>query len=565
MTKFKVNGKEYDAPAGTNLLQFCLDHQIYIPHNCYHPALTVAGNCRMCMVKGKGLDLRPGVMTSCTLSVREPGPKQEMLEIETEAPEVIKAREGVLEFLLINHPLDCPVCDQAGECYLQDYSFTYGKDRSRFVEPKNIRHTKDVGDHVKIWGNRCIVCTRCVRFCEEVVGTGELAVVERGDRNVVDNFPGLPMSNLMSSNTVDICPVGALLDKEFLYQARVWFMETAESVCPSCSVGCNTKVDTYQGAVKRFRPRENQAVNQWWMCDIGRYNHKFTAAPDRLGLPKRRGTTAAGAVEWTRCSLDGALGDVRTALDRVVHAEGGAAVAGLASAWMSNEELWLFKGLMADMIGARDLGLLTAPDGVRTTFKKGFVIESDRNPNRRGAAEILGRAAAERGLATVLDGIHAGRIKAALVIGGIPEWAPPPELVAALRKLAFLAVVDVADSPLAALAHLVIPGATWVEKDGTFTNAQGRVQRFTRALAPPGVAAAETELLQRLAAASAAGAPDATGAKVLSAQSVFGDLAARVAAFAGLNYHDIGTQGKLLAGATGAAAAAPAGAAASGG
>ncbi|HLF93817.1 MAG TPA: 2Fe-2S iron-sulfur cluster-binding protein, partial [Planctomycetota bacterium] len=273
MPKIKVNGKEVEAPPGEKLLKVLLDQGTFVPHYCWHPGLQPAGNCRMCLVK---------VSNSRKLEVSCMYPTGDNLEVTTEGPEVDAGRKAVMEYLLINHPLDCPICDKAGECDLQDYTYKYRGGLSRFDEEKNIRHTKDLGPNIRIWGNRCIVCTRCVRFCEEVSGTGEMCVINRGDRSVVDVFPGIPVDNPLSLNVVDLCPVGALIDKNFMYSARVWFAKKQESVCASCSRGCNSELTVLDNDIKRLQPRPNPDVNQYWMCDEGRLNTRYVASDRRL-------------------------------------------------------------------------------------------------------------------------------------------------------------------------------------------------------------------------------------------------------------------------------------------
>ena len=224
MPTFKVNGQPVEFLPGDMALTAMLRAGVYVPHFCYHPGLSPEGNCRICLVKSnQSRKLEVSCMTPCN----------EKLEIETEPADVRAARKDVMEFLLVNHPLDCPICDKAGECDLQDFTFKYRDGLSRFVDAKNIRHTKDLGPDIAIWGNRCIACSRCVRFCEEIPGTGELALVNRGDRSVIDIFPGVPIENPMSLNVVDICPVGALIDKNFLFEQRVWLGEEKSTVCTS--------------------------------------------------------------------------------------------------------------------------------------------------------------------------------------------------------------------------------------------------------------------------------------------------------------------------------------------
>ena len=501
MPKIRINGKEVDAPPGVNLLKVCLDNGFFVPHYCWHPGLSPAGNCRMCLVK---------VSTSRKLEVSCMITPAEGLEVWTDVPEVKAARKAVLEYLLINHPLDCPICDKAGECLLQDYTHAYRDGHSRFGEEKTIRHTKDLGPGIRIWGNRCISCTRCVRFCEEVAGTGELCMVQRGDRSVVDVFPGLPIENPISLNVVDICPVGALNDKDFLYEARVWFTREVEGVCPSCSRGCNLKITVLDNEIKRLVARENRAVNRWWMCDEGRRNFRFVNAPGRL-------TSGRGSVE------------------EIVDAARRGRLAAVVSAGQTIEEMYLF-GRLVDALRAGPVGVLTRTEGERRTFPDGFAIEADKTPNRAYAERLFGRETVEKGIRDVAEALRSGSATGLLVLNALPNLEMPAELVEASRKAAFVAVGDIQANPLAESARVVIPGTSWAEKEGTFLNADGRIQRIRKAMEPPPAARHAIEWLQE--ALVRAGARR----EVLSAEGVFRE------AMPGLDYSKVGRGGVTIDG-----------------
>lgn len=525
MAKIKIDDREFDAPLGANVLQFALDHGIDVPYYCYHPGLSVAGNCRMCIVKVMS-GPRPMLASSCTIQATEG------LVIDTKSADVKKARESVLEFQLINHPLDCPVCDRAGECWLQDYSYAHGRDASRFHELKTQRHTKDLGPLVKIWGNRCIVCTRCVRFCQEVAGTEELTVVNRGDRAVIDTFPGIPIDNPMSLNVVDICPVGALINRDFLYEARVWHLQPADSICATCSRGCNVRVDVLDDSVKRVVPRRNDAVNGHWACDEGRLNYKYPSDAKRLREFRQAGS------DGRKTSFTAVVASLAERL-RQAKAEG-EKVVGLCSAWMTNEELWLFKKLVVEGLGAEAVGCLVKPDGPAWTAKNGFRIEADRNPNRRGVEAILGKEVLESGLEKVVRAFKAGDVGVAYVANGIPGFTGPSYLGEALKSARLCVVQDILDGALAQWGHVVLPGATVFEKDGTFVNVDGRIQRIRTAAEPPGQATRDIEIYQALLRGLGSNEPP------VSAEGVFRRVVAEVPAFADLTYRQIGTQGVSL-------------------
>ncbi|MBI4564875.1 MAG: (2Fe-2S)-binding protein [Planctomycetes bacterium] len=523
MPKVKINGKEVEVAPGTLALKACLEAGVFVPHYCYHPGLTPAGNCRMCLVKvSNSRKLEASCMYPCT----------DHLEITTEGPDIDKARRDVLEFLLINHPLDCPICDKSGECALQDYTYTYRRGVSRFVEPKNIRPTKDLGPNIKIWGNRCIVCTRCVRFCEEISGTGELCVVNRGDHAVVDVFPGVPIDNPLSLNVVDICPVGALIDKNFLYSARVWFAQETKTVCATCSRGCNALVTSLDGRIKRIVARPNAAVNQYWMCDEGRRNFEYVASKRRLD--SRRGT----------------FEEMTSAARAIVKRYGSGSVGGVVSTYQTVEEMHLFAKLMK-ALEAPAPGILTAERGARQVFPGGFVIEADKTPNRAFAVRLWGEASVQDGLARVVTDIDGGRIKGLIVLNGIPHPPWPQAFLAAMEKLEFLAVIDILQSPVSDRASVVLPGTAWAEKDGVFVNVDRRAQRIHCVVPPPAGARLEVDTLQM--ALVALGARQA----VVSAETVFGECAREYSEFAGLDYAKLGEHGVGLPEATESVSAAP--------
>ena len=419
-----IDGRSVTVPKGTPLIQAAHQVNRELPHFCYHPGLSIAGNCRMCMVEievgGKPMP-KPQVAcaTLCT----------EGMVVKTDSPMARDARAGVMEFELINHPLDCPECDQAGECRLQDYSFEHGRGHGRIdPEQKNLRHIKDLGPHVKLWGTRCIVCTRCVRFLNEISGTGEIEVVNRGDRNVVDIFPGHPVENELSGNVVDVCPVGALVSTEFLYQARSWFLEKTRGVCPLCARACPTRVDTLEGQIKRVVAREIESEDQYFICDRGRLQQTFQQSSDRLREARVAGRPASGGE-----ALEAALAVLRGAEPK------GARVIG--TAFNSVETLFLLRKLSAKLGGA--LAVTTRPDWARAVFP-GFEIHADANPNRAGARVIVGAETigpdgpAYQGLLAELE---RGAVQAALFVADLPPGPPgspgayDPRLLKALDRV----------------------------------------------------------------------------------------------------------------------------------
>jgi len=459
--KIKINKVEYEVPAGISIIQACHSNGIDVPHYCYHQDLSVAGNCRMCLVKAS---TAPRPVIACATPVAE------NMEVDTISDDVVNARKSIMEFLLINHPLDCPECDQAGECRLQDYSYEYGRDHGRFHEAKNIRTKATLGSHVKYWGSRCIVCTRCVRFTDEISGTGELTVAMRGDRSEITVFPGKTLDNPLSLNTVDVCPVGALVSADFLYSSRVWFMHSNPSICPDCSLGCNTRVDVDQkNKIKRIIPRRNNDVNKEWMCDYGRLSFPYVYA-DRVNLPLSNGRE----IPWPE-ALKQASQAVR---DGVVF---------LVSLWTPIESMEKVKTLAA---GARVFGFGNAVQSDEVF--PGFTIHGDKNPNRAGFIQTFGE------LAEPTSEDIAG--KTVFVLSAVPNLKLSDNLARGLSGAKRLIVVDFARGALALhpRTDLVLSGLTHFEKSGSFVNKKGLRQGFSPVIEPVAFGRSESEILDVL-------------------------------------------------------------------
>ena len=545
----RVNSKDHfiDPKKYKTLIGALHDLGYDVPHFCYHPGLSPDGNCRMCYVNqidvmsGKPLmapnltyqpiQMYPKPIISC----REPLNPRGMV-IETETPDVIKARSWVMEFLLINHPLDCPVCDKAGECMLQNNSFDHGNADSRFQEAKNEKAPKELGKAddphaIKLWTDRCITCTRCTRFLDEVSGTSELYVINRGDRSEIDIAPGHPVDNPLQGNIVDICPVGALIDKSLMFTYRAWYLRPSKSICPDCSKGCNINVEVQKEYVRRLQPRENVEVNGWWMCDYGRHDFHYINAANRVLMCKADGNA----------SLD-IHGVTKSAGEKLAQyaKKDPESIAGLVSAWLTVEELHVFKSLFADTLGSLKVGLIAQAAGKEETFP-GFKIEADKNPNRAGAKRVFGDAV-ESQTAKIIGGIKAGKIKALYIVNNMPNYVPPPELLEVLGRLEFLVVQDMLNGPLTAAAHVVLPGSSYAEKDGVFINAQNRAQLVRRAIDPLGQGHDDLSVLQRVS--KAAGNVDS---KLISAREVFRRIAETYPEFAGMTHQTIGERGVVLA------------------
>src|SRR5829696_7449890 len=477
-------------PTATTMIQACAMAKVDVPHYCYHPKLPVAGNCRMCLVEfgtaALGPDRKPMMNPDGTPKIaKSPRPAIACatpvapgMEIYTNTPAVKQMREGVLEFLLINHPLDCPICDQAGECKLQEYSVDYGQSTSRFVEEKVHKPKRvDLGPRIVLDAERCVLCTRCIRFTKDVANDDALGIVNRGSFNTIYAFPGKPFDNNYTLNTVDICPVGALTSKDFRFKMRVWFLKETKSICTSCGTGCNIVTGSREEKVYRYEPRENDAVNSTWMCDFGRLNYKWIGNEKRLTEVRIGKNTST----WTQ-----ALREISEKLQRA--AAGSVAI--VASARQTNEELFLLKKL------ATKLGALT--DSVpRIAEGDKLLLHAHRNPNTTGS-RLIGISFTETGinLPKIADGIRAGRIKTLIVFGeDVSKHGIGADLLA---KLETLIVSDILPNKTTEAAHYLLPGCAHAEKRGSFTNVKGRVQRFLKAVEPRGDSRPEWEFLHEL-------------------------------------------------------------------
>jgi len=539
--RVRVNGREVWVPAAspdpvtgepkpTTIMQACEAAGVYVPHFCYHPKLPPAGNCRMCLVEcgapALGPDRRPLIGADGKPIIRKSPrpviacatPVTQDMEIYTETPAVRQMRRSALEFFLINHPLDCPICDQAGECLLQEYVFDYGLPESRFEETK-LHKLKAVplGPKIMLDRERCILCGRCVRFAQYVAGDDSLGFFRRGARSELGVYPGSSFDNNYALNTVDLCPVGALTSRDFRFRMRVWFLKETKSLCAGCGRGCNILVGSREGRIYRLTPRRNDAVNSCWMCDEGRLNYNWVHRPDRLAAPVLR---KGGEVDW-----DGALDEILA----VLRAAAPGAVAVIASARLSCEELFLARLL------ARRLEAMT--DCVpRFGEEDHLLVTDDKNPNSNGA-RLVGMCFTEIGinLPVIAEAIERGKVRGLVVLGeDVTKEGLEPEL---LDRLDWLVASDVLPGPLVERADIALPGAAHFEKWGTFVNVEGRLQRFAPAIPPPGRARPEAEwlclLVGRLTGRTFPSGPEA----------LFDLMASEVPAFRGIRWRDLGDQG----------------------
>ncbi|MBI4447256.1 MAG: (2Fe-2S)-binding protein [Acidobacteria bacterium] len=484
MPTITIDGQSVNVPAGTTIIQAAEKLGIYIPRYCYHPGLPVAGSCRMCLVEVEKL---PKLQIACHTAATDG-----MNVITTSAP-VQQARRAMLEFLLINHPLDCPVCDQSGECDLQNFYMEFGQYDSHFLENK-IKKKKayPIGPHVILDQERCILCTRCTRFCEHVTKTHELGVFQRGNRSVIDLHPGKVLDNQYSGNVIDICPVGALLERDFRFQCRVWYLGTQESICTGCARGCNTSIHFNQlrpggrmgRRVYRLKPRFNPYVNKWWLCDEGRFGYRFIDE-DRIEAPQLRRQGRVAGTGW-KSVLDEVSNAIKSALEKF----GSSSIGVIASPQLSNEELYLIQKIFVELMGVENIGFSNPWE--QHGYQDDFLVRADKNPNTRGA-ELAGLNGDVR---AILEKTASGEIKVLYVFR---HGFSNPGARDALKKAGYLIFQGTNWNASAAEAHAVLAAATHAEKDGTFTNFEGRIQRFKQALLPLEDSRPDVEILIDLA------------------------------------------------------------------
>lgn len=499
---------EIGAEERLNCIQAAQRAGVEIPSYCWHPALSVVASCRMCLIE-IGQKKPDGTVAMDGKLV--PGCQQPVKDgtvIVANSEKVKAARQATLEYLLLNHPLDCPTCDQAGECFLQDYSFKYGRSYSRLQEPKNIKPDKDhIGDQITLFTDRCIMCSRCVRFTREISGTAELMITSRGTHEEIDVFPGHPCNNKLAGNVVDLCPVGALCSKDFLYKQRVWWLTSANSVCPGCSTGCSVHVDQNDDKVYRLRPRSNPQSQGDFMCDEGRFGWKYLQAEERLALPEQR--ERGGKVlskDW-----DIVLPAVHSALTTAAK-DPHKGLAAVLSPWMTLEEAYLLAGYMKSLSTKVTLALgpvhRVGEDDRYPKDLRGkpleptkFTIRAEKCPNRRGVEIILNHFAGGVTLmGDVLGRAAAGDFAAIYLVGGDPSGWINDEQAVGLDKTKLVIVQDILPSAASRRADFVLAGGSFAERDGTFVNYAGLAQEIHRSIHGPGEARPDDRILWELAA-----------------------------------------------------------------
>jgi len=547
MARVTVDGKVVEVPNGANALEACRAAGVEVPHFCYHPRLSIVGQCRMCMVEVEGA---PKIQASCTVPVRDG------MVIKASTEKAMAARNATMEFLLINHPLDCPICDQAGECKLQDNAFGAGLPVSRTSEPRRQFPGYDrtpIGPHVIADMTRCIQCTRCIRFCEEITETGELTFIERGGHTIVWTHEGKALDNDLSACAADVCPVGALTTKDFRFRKRVWWLDKTRSVCDGCEIGCNISVEHRDRVVYRFLPRVAPAVNDFWMCDYGRFRAEELNRQDFLkpeirvaGGDTRKQTNWGEALDAVKLAIDRARGEEKkenfASKGREEREEQRILVIG--SAHLTTEESWLLKTLFEDSlkVGTPEFVVDEGPKRRVRNKVDGWIYGAEAAPNSRGA-EAAGLKRTKEGDSSALSGFlsllpskksssssSSSSSPAVLYISDshFSEKCNDPAFVAVLRQASVLIVHARTRNALTDAADIVLPVAPLSGKEGTFVNAKGLVQRVDVAIVSPPVVRTDLEVLLHLG-----GRWNAFDAQ-WTARDVFERMRGLVAGYAGL-------------------------------
>lgn len=545
MPTVTVNGKDVEIGASErlNCIQAAAKVGVEIPAYCWHPALSVVASCRMCLVevgdrKPDGtVAMQPKLVPGCQT------PAKDGTVIISDSQKVKDARKATLEYLLLNHPLDCPTCDQAGECYLQDYSFNYGRGYSRLNEPKNIKPDKTyIGDQITLFTDRCIMCTRCVRFTREVSGSSELQVVSRGSHEEIDIFPGHPVNNPLAGNVVDLCPVGALCSKDFLYQQRVWWLKSTNSVCTGCSTGCSVTVDQNDERVYRLKPRANEKAQGHFMCDAGRFGWKYTHSDQRLSAPEMRTNGQVVSRDW-----DQIVTSARAAL-RKTAAAGRTKVAAVLSPWMTVEEAWILASFLKSL--SPDAVLAMGPvrvEGQDDHFPKDvrgnvvepvkFTIRAEKCPNRAGVQAVLSHFTQDvMPFEELLRLASTGQFGAVYLAGGDPDGWISELQAEAFSKVETVIVQDFLPSPVLKHATHVLPSGTFVEREGVVVNHKGLAQLIRRSVRGPDGTRPDSRILWELT--------ERTG--LVQTDVVRSEIAAQVTALAGLSDPALKADGVLL-------------------
>lgn len=463
MPKLTIDGREIEFKQGQTIIEAARDAGIEIPHFCWHPSLSVSGNCRVCLVE---VEKMPKLVIACSTTAAEG------MVVHTQSEKTLNARNAVMEFLLINHPLDCPICDEAGECKLQDYAFKHGYGESRFDEIKKRKDKRvDLGPRIKFDGERCISCSRCIRFSAEIAKANQLTFVQRGDSVTITTFPGQEFDNPYTLNTVDICPVGALTSRDFRFKARVWDMSSTKTICPGCARGCNIDMWVRNNEIMRLTPRENMEVNDFWMCDWGRLNtFKFVNAEDRID-----GAFIRTEGELKKVSVEEGIDKAASELKKIKGNE----IAFIGSAYATCEDNYALVKFAKENFSTNNIDFARH---VNEKDQDDILIRADKTPNSTGAESVgVKPGSGGKDFTSIIDDIKRGGIKAVLVMeDNIAVINKEYEEI--LTKLDLLIVLAVNQNETTNLADVVLPASAYAEKNGTFVNFKGRVQRIRPAV-----------------------------------------------------------------------------------
>lgn len=526
MVTLEINGKQVQTEEGTNILEAAARADIDIPHFCYHPGLPIAGNCRMCLVEIENI---PKLQIACATPVREG------MKVFTETDKVVSARRGVLEFLLINHPIDCPICDQAGECSLQNYYQKYGLYQSQFTEEK-VHKGKviDLGGDVMLDQERCVLCGRCVRFLRDVVGDEQLGITKRGDHCQIQTLSGHQISTPYSGNLHQICPVGALTSKDFRFACRVWNMTSTPSICPGCATGCNIMIDHHKNRVFRLRARPNPDVNRFWMCDPGRMIYKNLYDEHRyLTCLKRTGQ----GVEHV--AFNTVIAEIGNRLNTILTGAAAREIAVIGGGSLSNEEAFMLHFFANEVLQTSHVDSVYESEEFYPADN--FLIRGDRHPNSKGTQD-MGLLPKKSGMKIrdMLAAARRGSIRA-LIVAGVDLFDKPSQekgVIQALENIDLIVCLMPSRNRMADYAHYILPTTLWAEDSGTFTNEKGRIQMFRQAVTPPNddIKPVYT-IVNSLAASMGHELP------YREPRTIFEAIAATVSAYQGLSYDRLGTQG----------------------
>lgn len=541
MPLLEIDGKPVETPAGMNLIEAARLLNVEIPHYCYHAGLTVVGSCRMCQVEVE-ISGRKSIAIACNTKAADG------MKITTRSEVVHKLRQSVLEFYLQHHPLDCPICDDAGECDLQNYYMEHGLHDSRMplAEKKHKHKVMDVGPNIVLDSERCVLCTRCVRFCREITGTGELGVFGHGRDAELLNVPGKILDNDYAGNVVDVCPVGALTDKDFRFKRRVWYMKRTASICTGCSRGCNIFVDWEtdrrykdpQRRIQRLKPRYNRLVNEWWMCDQGRYGYHSVDEANRLLSPMTKSQSNGHAL-----SVDEVITKIAARVESAIEKQGPGSVAVIASASSSNEDLFLLNRLFIDKLKVQNIDVTF---GFEAKGKEDELLKkSDLAPNRRGALELQVKPWGGEGQGgdDLIAAAIEGEFEVVIIVRHDLSTAMSEKDFAKLRRnTGYIAYLSSHENGLTEVADDVVPIAMWAEREATYTNFQGRVQKTARPFDPAGLAIPEWEVWKKF------GEIAGVELNFSDVRDVFNAIGMHFESFKGINWESVGSGGRMLNG-----------------